>query len=601
MRIKTKGGATGAFNPVYALAIFIFAFILYSNSINNCFVRDDSAQILNNPWIKSFSHAGRVFLSNVWAFTGRPSNYYRPLMYFGYMIVYSLFGLDARGYHLLSVLLHSINSVLVYAAACLVIRRYNDGGPVPSSGPMGTGFPGAGPIAAGLVFAAQPVHVEAVAWAGGYPDLLAAMFSLAAFLVFAAYSGRGYLKYFALEMVLLLGAFFSKEPAVTIPFVFVAYDLLLSGRGRGFVARYAPLFCALAIYMGMRTYAIFYGPAGWLTANFRAEVAGHLGIAGINYHPEIGPVTAFLTGVSFFARYLFKMLVPIRLNPAYGYQPVSSVNAAFVIPVLAAALFAFLLYVSFRRDRRYFFAGLFFLLPLAPSLYISHGLGQFLFAERYLYLPSIGFALAAGLVLDGVCNGGSGVLKKVVPGLFAVLLVFYTASSFERNHVWKDDFSVWSDAALKTPDNGFVQYNYGVELEHKGLLDGAIAAFRKAVALQPDYMKAYSELGGTLMKKGENEAAVQVFQTALSINDASPDTPGIHYRLARAYLALGNPDAAIGEYRAVLAVMPNAGIARELAGLLYRTGSPSAAEDMFKKAQMMDPAHAGPTGCGDFK
>lgn len=584
------------FNPAYAALIFIFAFIIYSNSIGNFFVRDDSAQISNNPWIKSFSGIGKIFLSNVWAFTGRPSNYYRPIMYLGYMIVYKFFGMHTWGYHLVSVLLHAANSVLVYAAACIVLRR--------TTGIQDAGAR-IGALASGLVFAAHPVHVEAVAWAGGYPDLTATLFSLLAFLVFARYadqSGAGqpsFFKYFSLEFLFLLGALLSKEAAAGIPFVLVAYDLFLSGRRKGVIKRYAPLFCALLVYAGMRSYAIFYGPAGWLAGGFLPAGAS-IGIAGVNYHPEISQATGFLTAVSFFARYLYKIFTPVRLNSAYGYQPVSSVDWPFAISAAVAALFAVFLYISFRKDRRYFFAGMFFLLPLAPSLYVSHGLGQFIFAERYLYIPSVGFSLAAGLVMEGFLSRGKAA-KNTAAVLFAALIVFYGVSSFERNHVWKDDYSVWSDAALKTPDNAYVQCYYGIELEHKGRLDEAIAAFRTAASLQPDYMKAYSEWGGALMEKGDNEKAVQVLQTALSIDDASPDSTGIHYRLARAYLALGNPQAAIGEYRTVLARISSPALSRELAALLCRAGDTAEAEELYKRALIMDPAHAGPTNCRDMR
>ena len=102
-----------------AVIIALIAFAVYFNTLFNGFVYDDNSQVLNNPWIRDVKHFQDIFSKSVWEFKAVPlvSNYYRPLMHIIYMFNYHIFGLSPWGFHLVNVLFHAVNSVLVFVIA----------------------------------------------------------------------------------------------------------------------------------------------------------------------------------------------------------------------------------------------------------------------------------------------------------------------------------------------------------------------------------------------------------------------------------------------------------------------------------------------------
>ncbi|MDA8155713.1 MAG: tetratricopeptide repeat protein [Actinomycetota bacterium] len=589
--------------------IILFTFLAYFKCLGNGFAGDDSEMIVENPWIKSLALASRAFFNNAWGFEKIGSSYYRPLQQMAYMVLYSLFGLRPLGWHLASIALHALNSVLVYFLA-----REVTGLCFSSTGhgrtENGGSAAGAGPIAAALIFAAHPVHLEAVVSSSAFPDLMAAFFSFLALLVFIKHSGRsGYAGYFVLELSLLLSAFLSKEPSFAMPLVFVAYDVSLGKLARqratspqagqksprpaaSAIIKYIPALCAMVAY-------------SWLRINALGR------FTGVDYHPELGSVADILSGAKFFALYLFKTFSPVNLNPGYDYHPVSSMlplDWKFLVAALTTMGFILFLAMSSRKSKSsgiwngYLFSGLFYALPLLPALDL-HGLVDFLFAERYLYMPAAGFSIALGITLEKLLRGN--IVKPVllprkavsfgVPIVLAPLLVFYAASDFKRAPIWKNNSTLWTEMHLTSPDNGLVELNYGDVLRKEGRLDEAIAQYRQAIRKKPYYLGIYVNLGGTLMLKGDNEGAAKVFQDALFLNLDAGEAPLIHRELANAYLAMGKTEPAIAEFRISLQQLPDAGSYREMAGLLCRLGRSVEAEKAYRQAFQLD--GAGPLHC----
>src|SRR3972149_10402251 len=150
--------------------VFILPFIVYSITLTGDFVYDDNGQVLENPWITDVGRIPEIFTSSSRAYMGdRPANTYRPLVYLVFMAEYYLFGLTPWGFHLVNLLLHSINSVLIFMTVEFITGEKNR-----------VGFPsaqGAGrlhyvtPFFASLVFALHPINSEVVSWVSGIPEL----------------------------------------------------------------------------------------------------------------------------------------------------------------------------------------------------------------------------------------------------------------------------------------------------------------------------------------------------------------------------------------------------------------------------------------------
>jgi len=139
------------------------AFAVYANTLWNGFLNDDEHQVLLNPWITDLRSLPAIFTQSVWGFVEgkRVSDYYRPLMHVVYLIDHQIFGFRAWGFHLVNVILHALNTALVF----FLTKRLTAGsGAAPADPTTPADFLLAAPFAAALLFATHPVHTEAVAW-----------------------------------------------------------------------------------------------------------------------------------------------------------------------------------------------------------------------------------------------------------------------------------------------------------------------------------------------------------------------------------------------------------------------------------------------------
>ena len=203
-----------------AIAIlFIISIGVYLNALPNEFVYDDKYQVLENHWIRDAKYIPEIFLTNVWAFVGEEnlSNYYRPLMHIIYMINYHIFGFKPWGFHLTNILLHGGVSVLLFLLLSVLINQSHDLNSKFHPEQVGTNSKSkikkskgrtdlvrpksqfskpksqilnlksqilSAPFIAALLFAAHPIHTEAVTWIGGIPELSFTLFYLLSFYLY---------------------------------------------------------------------------------------------------------------------------------------------------------------------------------------------------------------------------------------------------------------------------------------------------------------------------------------------------------------------------------------------------------------------------------
>jgi len=143
-------------------AIAAVSFAVYFNTLYNGFVYDDEAQVLLNHWIRDMKYLPEIFYKSVWGFrsANTTSSYYRPLMHVINMASYHLFGLAPWGFHLVNILFHAGNTVLVFIVTA---RLFGKSAAMPEEGRGETRWLSSPPFLAALLFATHPVHTEAVA------------------------------------------------------------------------------------------------------------------------------------------------------------------------------------------------------------------------------------------------------------------------------------------------------------------------------------------------------------------------------------------------------------------------------------------------------
>jgi protein O-mannosyl-transferase len=557
------------------LILLLVSFTVYFNTLYNGFVYDDMTQILGNRWIRDVRHLPDIFTENVWGFEARTavSNYYRPLMYVIYMISFFVFGLNPWGFHLVNILFHIGNTLLVF----MVASRLLGGAAAPPSSPLvkKEGLKGllSLPFVAALLFATHPIHTEAVAWVGAITDLSYTFFYLLS-LYFYMRSGTDSKKYdYPVSIVAFSFALLCKEPAVTLPFILIAYDFAFgkpSERLAIYAKRYLPFFAVSGIYLIVRS-----------------NVLGSF--SPVKAHGELTMYQYIINIFPLFVLYLERLLLPINLNAFYPLHSITSLwEMKGILCLIIAIAYVALTVLAYKKNKKAFFCLALIAMPLLPALYIP-ALGEASFAERYLYLPSAGFLVL--LAMPFVYLRG----KITRYGLAAVvaatvLAVTYSVQTIIRNPVWKDNLTLFTDTVKKSPDGELPLGMLGIALMEAGRYDEAIVEFRNTLKLNPDSANAHYNLGLTFYKKGTPQEAIPKFQKALALTPSDVDA---HRYLGLCYAMVGRIDEAIEQYGILsmsnsnsLATYFNLGVDLEKKGLVNE------AIAIYKKALAMAPENA---------
>ena len=505
--------------------VALLAVTVHSGSLANGFVYDDAQQVVRNPWIRDPALLPKVVISGAWDYASTASNYYRPAMHAFYTAVHAVRGLDPAVFHLANLLLHAAVCVLVFLLSELL---------------FGDLFAA---LAAAAIFAVHPVHTEAVSWIGGFPDLGAALFCLAALWVHA---GDEVAWRRCSAPALFLCALWCKEIALVLPVLLLVWD---KGHGHSLrLTRYLPYAAVAAVYLTLRAHALG-------------------GLAPVRRHEELGTLAVAINTFPLIAAYARMLVLPTRLTVFHGFEPASLFDLRVILGaaiVCAAAGMA----VWFRRSREVPVALAVLALPLLPALYIP-GVGENPLAERYLYLPSLGFVWLLILAARAAASRTPALARPTVAAGIGLVILFSFASA-ARQRVWRSDRTLWEDAAAKSPGAPIAHYNLAVALKDEGGLEGAIAEYEaalsiqqssiawtslaaaqaalgrdqlahaallNALALDPGYGPALNDLGLMELRAGRVESAIPLFERAIKLH---PTMPQPRENLALAYKALGS-------------------------------------------------------------
>lgn len=553
--------------PIF-LPIIIILFIsicIYSNTLFNDFVYDDTFIVVENPWIKDVSHLPDIFSKGLWDFQGTSGGgFYRPLVFIVYMLTYFVFGLKPWGFHFVNILLHAVVSVLVF----LVSTRFFKFLDSPSAA-----WERLTPLLAGILFAAHPVHTEVVAWVSGVMDLLLSLFFLFSLHLYLNWKEKRGERSYVLSLLSFLLASLSKEPAIVLPVVLCVYDYV-DERERfrtAHLKRYIPYFAIVGLYLLLRLNA-------------------RVGIG----QTETGLAVTFaqiLTNVpALFMQYIWTLLIPVNLNVYHAFSPILSLSSwKAVFPFILTLGFVGLFVVAWKRIRAMVLPLCFLTLPLLPALYFPAV--HLPFAERYLYLPSVGFAMILSYLAVSVVANRSGKAKLGIAVVTTTVILFYSVGAIKRNAVWESEFTLWTDATKKSPDQAMPYHNLGKALESMGRVDEAIEQYRIGLGLPSSPSVAsmgHNNLGFSYQLKGDLDRAIAHYLTAIRFY---PTETRVRTNLAVAYIEVGRIDEATEQLRIVTQIRPNDAIAHYNLGVVYDMKGLSAdALNEFQMAEKFAPA-----------
>ena len=515
---------------MYVLILLAVGVLPYVNSLQNSFVYDDYDQVLMNPYLRNFQHLREIFTTSVWSFQGdfrRSTNYYRPMMSLGYLFCYRLFGPHALGFHMVNFLANLGVVLLVFPVTLRMFR----------SPPVA--------LVSACIFALHPIHTEAVDWIAAVTELELALFYLLTFWFFLGSARAGGKCSIPLQ-VAMAGSFvlalLSKEQALTLPLLAALYEhFFRDDRGETTrvqkIRRYGVLFLLAAVYLVVRTH--------FLGALAPRHARGAVGIAGLA-----------LSALDLIGRYCWKLVWPVELCAYYLFPTTLAALYPWALRGLAAlAISAALFWALWKRNRIAAFGMVWLLAMLVPVLNVRW-MASNPYAERYLYLASVGFCwMAAWAGVRGWkwLSARRPRWRAALPlaaGVLATLCIFRIVV---RNRDWRDNVTFYTATLAVSPDAYYMHNNLGAVYWGQGNIPAAEKEWRLALALAPGSEYVLHNLGLVANAKKNYREAEMLFLRALAVQ---PNYADAHLDLGITYKATGRFKEAEAQLRTAEKLSP---------------------------------------------
>ncbi|MBM4055738.1 MAG: tetratricopeptide repeat protein [Planctomycetes bacterium] len=511
--------------------IICLPILIYLNSLSNQFVYDDETILATNYFVKTLSNLPNLFNANYFKSSGELS--YRPVTTASYFFDYTVWKLLPFGFHLTNLILHTINVALSFF---LFNRIFKD---------KTTAF------LCTLIFLCHPVLSETVNAIGYRDDLLAATFSLAAFLLYIkTRENSSPFPYFASVICFLLGIF-SKEMAITLPFLIFLYDVTLAKNIQlkyKFTRYYSGYIGAILFYILVRFVLL------------RNPMETHVS------YPNNSIVENIFIMPKVFASYIKLLFIPANLSADYVVPYFSShTGISTLLSILFLSAFTIIVGKSFYYSRTVFYSLIWFLATLLPVLNIIPI--ENIMADRYLYLPSLGFCMITGHFIKN-CHRKLRFIRRPYCTLSIAISLFIAFSiiTIKRNTTWFNNTALWANTAKTTPASFRAHNNIGNHYRETGMLDESIREFKYALTLNTGYIQAHNNLGITYEKKGLIKEAIEEYKAALKIN---PSYPFPHNNLGLIYAKANLLDTAIDEFKKAIHNKPDYSEALNNIGVTY--------------------------------
>lgn len=516
------GGVGGSWSWPHLIIVFLAAVIVFSNTLAMDFVFDDIPLIKGPSPLKSLANIPGMFTTGVSSgtnFSGAPP-YYRPLFNVSLAIDYFFWQENPFGYHLTNVLLHGLVSILVYLLACSILQSRLSG------------------LFAGLIFSIHPTHSEAVAYVAARNELLCALFMTSAFLAYLWYRRAGRGLFLVLSLSLFFLSLLSKEMSVALPVLLFLYELGVrkSSVKRSIVAT-IPFFAVISLYLLIRVAVL----------------------PSITWDSPPLPVRVN-TAIVIVVTYLKLLFVPVDLKVFYDIpirweflQPAVIVSLAFLV------LFAGLTLYSRRISGPLFLSLGWMLISFLPVSGLPLFILPALMAERYLYIPSIGFALCTGVLFGMLLNrpsAGEEEARVRMPGFHrlgmmcgCVLLVLLAALAFSNNFNWRDQPTLYGRMIADAPGHPLGYYNLGNYYGNRKQYGEMAGMYQKSLALvsERQYEMAANYIRRGSLDRAEHE--LRLLKGNIRVSEA-----GIYNNLGVICLQQGKPAEAAIQFRKALAL-----------------------------------------------
>lgn len=553
----------------FAPALITITVIAYLPAIRGGFIWDDDDYVTENPTLGNLSG-----LKAIWLDPSATPQYY-PLVHTSFWIEHQLWGLWASGYHIVNVLIHACNAIVLWR---LLVRL---------------SVPGSWLIA--MIFALHPVHVESVAWITERKNVLSGLFYLASMHCFLSYWdfcrpawSKASLdhRWYALAHVFFLAALWSKTVAATLPAALLVLIWWKRGRiTRAHVVALLPMFL-MGIGLGLLTV--------WLEKH-------HVGAQGIDW--ELSIVDRCLIAGRAIVFYASKLLWPAELIFTYPRWTIdSSALWQYAFPAGVVASMVTLWVLRNRLGRGPLAAICLFAGTLFPALgfFDVYPMRFSFVADHFQYMASIGLIALVVAALWRACQRTPRYRTACLSVVSAVVIVTLAGLTWRQGRIYEGVEVLWRDTLAKNPASFMAHNNLGALLndrqdyaeaeshlrkavalkptfvdsvvnlaksrEGQGDLDEARALYEQATRIDPNFAPAFNGLGAVHGMQGNNALAEQNLKRALQLK---PDYATAYANLATLFSVQGKLDQSIEELEKAIELDPEFSVAKESLARVY--------------------------------
>jgi tetratricopeptide (TPR) repeat protein len=550
------------------IIIFSLVFIIYSNSFNVPFVFDDEQNIVYNPFIKDLGFfvnsemfEGIAFDKTFHDNTVKDFFKSRIVGYFTFALNYNQHYFDVIGYHVINLLIHISNGILVYVLMIFTLQTPYFKGVFDNRALYSKVLA----IFPALIFISHPVQTQAVTYIVQRFASLATMFYLMSIVFYVKFrlqqedgikcrSDKA--KAIILYVISILSAVLgmkTKEIVFTLPVMIIAYEyMFLNGQKRRRFLNIIPFILTMLII-----------PLTLIKVNAIGDAVSIASSKDIRWWEYL--FTQFRVVIT----YIRLLFVPINQNLDYDYPVYRTfwnfaVICSFMFHIAAIAL-GFYLYrksrQSGREQLRLIAFGIFWfyvalsvessIIPIADVIF-----------EHRLYLPSVGFFMGiSGLIVFGADKAR--VSNKVLVSLMVAVVVALSIATYKRNNVWRDEITLWEDVAQKSPNKARAYYNLALLYNKRAYpIEMVVEKYFKTISLKPDFAAPYNNLGIIYARHKQFDKALEAFSTAIRLN---PNYVDAHNNLGFFYYTQGRYDLARKKYLEALKI--NSGFPQALNNL----------------------------------
>ncbi len=473
-----------------ALIILLLGILIYSNSLDGNFVLDDVYYIQNNEDILNLD----VYKDISYWF----SLQHRPVPTYTFALNYSIHGFDTQGYHIVNIIIHLMNALLVFF---LTLKLLDIG---PNNAPIKRNKILIATIVS-LLFVSHPVQTQTVNYIVQRMTLMAALFYLLSVYTYIlarqhhfADKWKKAILYYILTFLAFVLAILSKQTAVTIPVVLLVVEIVFIRNKEG-----------------RRANGYIYTASGFMTIGFLAILfGGFLPKENI----EISRLEYFSSQLGVIFIYLKTLVYPFSLN----FDPyielvkdLSGIREIFFlishILILGVAIF------SIKRKPFIAFGILWFYITLSIESSIIP-IRDLIFDHR-LYLPSFGFLLLLAFMVFYYIK----IHIKIIFLASALVVITFSVYSHNRNKIWKNEYSFWTDVVNQPPVKARPYRFLGIQYMYKEQYSEAIELFDKSIELSPDRWQEHSIKGFAYTALKEYEMAIEQYSQCILLQPSNAE------------------------------------------------------------------------------